>query len=445
MSNDCRFVLLNRGKSKSGRLRGTAVKKRSRSLKLAHCAVLRDPNFRRFYVGYTVSLLGTACASVAYAFAVLGNGGTPVTLGYVLAAGIVPQVLLMTAGGVAADRFGRRRVMLGADVTRCLAQAALAAALLAGRPPIWFFAMLAAAHGTGEAFFRPALTALTTELSPPAELGNANAWLSAATSATRVAGPVLAGVIVAVASPAAAIAFDAVSFAVSVVALTGLRIPAAAPAAARPALLGELAEGWAEFRSRPWLLAEAVQFALFNLMTWGPYLVLGPVLARQALGGAAAWGAVMACYGAGCVLGGLAALGRRPRRPAAAAAVATFGFALPPALLAVGAPIAVLAAGALLAGAGSGLGDVFGTTALQQQVPPGALARVTAFETVLAFAFGPVAFAAAGPVASAVGVRTVLAAGAFWSVAGSAVVLALPSVRAVTWRDVQRRGAVGSA
>lgn len=375
----------------------------------------------------------------------LGNGGTPVTLGYVLAAGIVPQVVFLTAGGVAADRFGRRRVMLGADVARCLAQATLAAALLAGHPPIWFFAVLAAAQGTGEAFFRPALTALTVELSPPAELGNANAWLAAATSAARVAGPVLAGVIVAVGSPAAAIAVDAASFAVSVAALAGLRIPAAAPPGARSALLGELAAGWAEFRSRPWLLAEAVQFALFNLLTWGPYLVLGPVLARRVLGGAATWGAVMACYGAGCVLGGVAAVGRKPRRPAAAAAVATFGFALPPALLAMAAPVAVLAAGALLAGIGSGVGSAFGTTALQQQVPPGALARVTAFETVLAFAFGPVAFAAAGPVASVAGVRPVLAFGACWSVAGSAVVLALPSVRAVTWREIQQQRAVGGA
>lgn len=391
-------------------------------------------------MGYTVSLLGTACASVAYAFAVLGNGGTPVTLGYVLAAGIVPQVLFMTAGGVAADRFGRRRVMLGADVARCLAQAVLAVALFTGRPPIWLFAVLAAAQGTGEAFFRPALTALITEIAPPSELGNANAWLGAARSATRVAGPVLAGVIVAVASPAPAIAFDAASFTVSVAALARLRIPAAAPAGTRPALLGELAEGWAEFRSRPWLLAGAVQFALFNLLTWGPYLVLGPVLARRALGGAAAWGALMACYGVGCVLGGLAALGRKPRRPAAAAAVTTFGYALPPAMLAAALPVAGVAAGALLAGIASGPGDAFGTTALQQQVPPGALARVTAFETVLAFAFGPLAFAAAGPVASALGVRAVLAFGACWSVASSAVVLALPSVRAVTWREDQRRG-----
>lgn len=386
-------------------------------------------------MGYTVSLLGTASASVAYAFAVLGNGGTPVTLGYVLAAGIVPQVLLMTAGGVAADRFGRRRVMLGADVTRCLAQAALAVALLAGRPPIWLFALLAAAEGSGEAFFRPALTGLTTELVPPAGLGDANAWLGAATSATRVAGPVLAGAVVAAASPAAAIAFDAATFAVSVAALARLQIPAAARAASRPALRRELAEGWAEFRSRPWLLAQAVQFALFNLLTWGPYLVLGPVLARRELGGAAAWGVIMTCYGAGCVLGGLAALGRKPRRPAAAAAVATFGFALPPALLAAAVPVAGIAAGVLLAGIGSGLGNAFATTALQQQVPPGALARVTAFETVLAFAFGPLAFAVAGPVAAVVGVHAVLAFGACWSAAGSAVVLALPSVRAVRWRE----------
>ena len=140
----------------------------------------------------------------------------------------------------------------------------------------------------------------------------------------------------------------------------------------------------------------------------------------------------MACYGGGSVLGALLALGRAPRRPMIVATVATFGYGLPCALLALRAPVAAVAAGALLAGAGSALGGTFAAAAEQQQLPAGVLARVTAFQTVIAFAFGPLAFAAAGPVAAVVGARAVLGFGAAWSTGSCAVVLALPAVRAIT-------------
>jgi hypothetical protein len=463
--------------------------------------VLRDRDFACFFAGYATSLLGTSMSALAVSFAVLDGGGTASDLGVVLAAGIVPQVLFMLGGGVLADRIGRRPVMLGADAARCAAQAALAGAVLAGRPALWVFILLAMARGTGDAVFTPALSGLTVELAPPDDLVNANALLSAARSAAVVAGPSLAGVLVALAGPGTVIAIDAGSYAISVLALASLRLPAARqervrrsagraaagsaaagpgavqrPAAAGSAAPGraaagraaigpgaagsaavqrraarvavvrsgleDLREGWAEFRGRAWLVITTVQFTLFNLLTWGPFLLLGPVLCRDYLGGAGAWGAVMACYGAGSVLGSLLALGRRPHRPMAAATAATFGYALPCALLALHAPVAGVAAGALAAGTGSALAGTFSAAAEQQQLPAAVLARVTAFQVVTAFAFGPVAFAAAGPVAAVLGARTVLGFGAVWSTLSCAVVLALPAVRAVTALPPPRSGGV---
>jgi MFS family permease len=392
--------------------------------------VLRDRDFAHFFAGYATSLLGTSMSALAVSFAVLDDGGTASDLGVVLAAGIVPQVLFMLGGGVLADRLGRRPVMLGADATRCAAQAALAGAVLAGHPALWVFVLLATVRGTGDAVFTPALSGLTVELAPRDDLVNANALLSAARSAAVVVGPSLAGVLVALAGPGTVIAFDAVSYAVSVLALASLRLPARTLTA--HSYLEDLREGWAEFRGRSWLVITTVQFTLFNLLTWGPYLLLGPVLSRDYLGGAGAWGAIMACYGGGSVLGAMAALGRNPRRPMVAATVATFGYGVPCALLALHAPVAAVAAGALVAGAGSALAGTFAAAAEQQQLPPGVLSRVSAFQAVAAFAFGPVAFAAAGPVAAVVGARTVLGFGAAWSTLSCAVVLALPAVRAVT-------------
>ena len=404
-------------------------------------AVLRDRDFARFFAGYATSLLGTSMSSLAVSFAVLDDGGTASDLGVVLAAGIVPQVLFMLGGGVIADRLGRRPVMLGADAARCAAQAALAGAVLAGRPALWVFILLAVARGAGDAVFTPALTGLTVELAPPDDLVNANALLTAARSAAAVAGPGLAGVLVALAGPGTVIALDAGSYGVSVLALASLRLPSARPVpvarrvpaagAVARSYLGDLRDGWAEFRGRAWLVITTVQFTLFNLLTWGPFLLLGPVLCRAYLGGAGAWGVVMACYGGGSVAGALLALGRRPRHPMVAATVATFGYGVPCAMLALRGPLPVVAAGALVAGIGSGLGGTFAAAAEQQQLPAGVLARVSAFQTVTAFALGPLAFAAAGPVAAVLGAGTVLGFGAAWSTLSCAVVLALPAVRAV--------------
>ncbi len=433
------FLRLN---SRSKSVGGTGDNRRGkwRSGKLG---VLTGRNFRRFYVGYASSLLGTAMSAVAIAFAVLGSGGTPTALGVVFAANIVPMVAFMLGGGVIADRLGRRPVMLTADVARCVAQGALAAALFLGHPHVWLFIAAAFVVGSGNAFFQPALSGLTVQLAPRDQLGNANALFGMTQPAAQVAGPALAGILIAVTSPAAVIAVDAGSYAISALALALLRFPGDGEPPAR-SLLRDLADGWAEFAAHTWLWLETAQFALFNLLTWGPYLVLGPVLAREYLGGARAWGAILACYGGGAILGGLLALGRRPRRPLLVSTLATLGFPLPPLALALHLPAAAVAAGALLAGLGSAVDSTISTTVTQQQVPAEALSRVGSFSMVGAFAFGPVAFAAAGPAAAAFGARAVLGFGAGWAAFGTLVVLAAPSIRGLTWQDTPPPAAADS-
>jgi MFS family permease len=379
-------------------------------------------------------------SSVAIAFAYLGAGGTATGLGLVFTANIVPMIAFILFGGALADRLGRRRVMLTADLARCAAQAALAAALAAGHPSLWLFVAAALAVGAGNAFFSPALSGLPVQLVPPGQLGDANALLGTARPAAQVAGPALAGILIAVTSPALVIAVDAGSYALSALALAGLRLginaqPAQLHRPRRESLLRDLAEGWTEFAARPWLWAQTVQFALFNLVTWGPYLVLGPVLARQYLGGARAWGVILACYGGGAILGGLAALGRRPRRPLLVATLTTLGFALPPLALALRLPLAAVAGAALAAGLVAALGGAFATTVEQRLIPAEALSRVGAFNMVGAFAFGPVAFIAAGPAAALFGPRAVLAFGAAWSAAMTLAVLAVPAVRRLPWPE----------
>ncbi len=406
--------------------------------------MLQERNFRRFYTGYVTSLLGTAMSTVAVAWAVLDSGGSASGLGYVMAANVVPQVILLAFAGAVADRLGRRRVMLAADVLRSGTQAALAAALFAGRPALWLFVLLAWLRGTGEAFFSPALSALTVEIAPRDQLGNANALYGLAASATRIVGPALGGVLTAFAGPAVVVAADAASYAVSVLALGLLRMPRpgnpgnrgkAAPGdQGRRTLFSDMAEGWTDFRSRGWLWAVTVQFAFFNLITWAPWMVLGPVLGRAYLGGAAVWGVIMGVQGAGAILAGLLSLGRRPRRPMVIATIGTFCYALPDIPMALHAAAPWVAVAAFACGAGAALSSTFFGTALQQQIPPDMLARVSSLTLFPAYGIGVIGYAVDGPLAGAFGAQAVFGVGAVYGLVSSAAVLALPSVRAVRWR-----------
>jgi len=388
-------------------------------------------DFRVFYLGYTTSLLGTAMSRIALTFAVLDSGGTPADLGYVFAASVFPQVLVMLAGGVLADRIGRRRVMLITDVGRFAVQGTLAGALFAGRPPVWLFLVLAALLAMAEGLFNPALGGLRAEIVPPAKRPDANALIGVAESATAIGGPALAGLLIALSGPAVVIAVDAASFGASVLTLALLVLPPVGEPA--QSAWRDLTESLAVFRSQTWLWLTTAQFALFNLFTWAPYLLLGPLLARQYLGGAGAWGAITAAFAGGAVLAGLALIGRRPRRPMMWAVIGTFGYPVPCLLLAVRAPVYAVAAGALIAGIGSGLNGTLAASVQQQRVPQQMLARINAISLTGSYALGSAAWAVIGPLAGLVGPAPLLMFAAAYGAASSAVVLAFPAIRSIRW------------
>lgn len=394
--------------------------------------VLRTSNVRRFFIGYLTSNVGTAMSSIALAFAVLDSGHGASGLGIVFAAGIVPQIAFMLVGGLIADRLGRRQVMLTADLARTASQALLAALVFVGSPPIWVFAGLAAVVGVGDAFFTPALSGLTVEVARKEELSDANALFGIANSGSQVVGPALAGIMISLTQPATVLALDAATYLVSAIALAGLRLPNVS-LPTQPPLVRQLVAGWEEFRSRRWIWLTTTQFALFNLLTWGPFLLLGPLVAHQSLDGARSWGFILAGYGAGSVVGGILALGHSPRHPLTVAILATLGFPLPVALLAVGASTAEIALAAVIAGVGSAVFNIFWSTTLQHEVPADAQARVQSFVLVGAYSAGPIAYAAAGPIAAATSPQTVLAFGAAWSILATLAVLSTRSVRAVGW------------
>jgi MFS family permease len=279
------------------------------------------------WAGSATSALGDAVVQIALIFAILRIGGTASDIGLVLALTTVARVAFLLAGGVWADRLGRQYVMLAADGVRGVVQAGLAALLLTGHAHLWELAAGGALYGAAASFFDPASTALVPETVPAEQLQRANSLLGLPGSVFSVAGPAAAGVLIAAFGPGWLFAADAASFFVSLACLARLRVPPRPVPAPRP-FLADLAEGWHELAIRPWYWINLLAHACGNFVVPALF-VLGPVIAARSLGGAPAWGALSAAWGAGAVAGGIVGLRVKPRRPLVAADLLMAGIALP--------------------------------------------------------------------------------------------------------------------
>ncbi len=186
--------------------------------------------------------------------------------------------------------------------------------------------------------------------------------------------------------------------------------------------------GWAEFRSHTWLWVMVLQWALFQPLVMAPFLVLGPVVAVERLGGVAAWGSILSAAGIGSVVGGLASLHFHPKKPMVAATIVTMAWALPVAALATDLPLALILCSTFVAGMGMTMFTVLWFTALQREVPPEALSRMSSYDSFGSFILLPVGFALAGPAAGLLGAPVVLLVAAGWQIASSLFVIGVPGV-----------------
>ncbi|HVY96856.1 MAG TPA: MFS transporter [Solirubrobacterales bacterium] len=389
--------------------------------------VLRAREFRLLFGGQAVSVLGDRMVAVALAFAVLETGGSVADVGLVLAAGTFPLVATVLVGGVVADRASRRAVMVAADLVRVASQGAMAVLLVSGAAEVWMLALLAGVTGAATGFFSPASTGLLPEIVLTEQLQPANALSTSAVSTGEILGPIAAGVLVAAAGAGWAIAVDAVTFAVSAACLAMMRVPSLA-AAPRSSFADDLRDGWVAFRSRRWVWTFVTYFAIVNLL-WGAWSALGPVVARSDLGGATAWGAILAATGVGALAGSLLATRLRPTRPLLFVALADGVFALPLAFLAVAPPVPLIACGAVLSGAGMALAISVWQATLQRHVPRESLSRVSSYDWFGSLAFYPLGLAIWGPIAAAVGVSISLWLAFGLAAAATLALIGVPEIR----------------
>jgi MFS family permease len=397
----------------------------------ASFSALGQRDFRNLFLASAVSHVGDQMVPVALSFAVLDLTGSVSDLGYVLAAGTIPLVTLLLAGGVIADRLSRRKLMMAADILRLAAQGVMAALIISGHAHLWQLIALEAVRGGASAFFQPASTGILPQLVAPESLQQANALRGLTMSVGGIAGPAIAGLLVVVSSPGWAIAANAASFAVSAGFLSRIHAPVLDRGATRTTFLADLLHGWREFRSRTWLWSIVTQFGVMHLVTLPPFLVLGAVLSKRELGGAGAWSAILALFSAGTLLGGVFALRMTVRRPLLAASLWNTAIVLPIALLALRIGAVPVAIGAFCAGFGGSIFGVLWETTLQREVPAAALSRVSAYDWFGSIATLPIGFALVGPLSHALGISGALWLGAAVALTSSAAIVAVPDVRRV--------------
>ena len=392
---------------------------------------LGERNFRFFFSSTTVSALGDGVSQIALAFAVLQvSHNSPTAVGLVIASRQVAAAAIALAAGVVADRLPRHRVLVAVSLVQGVVQAAAGALVVTGRASVAALAGLAVVYGLADGFVIPAVTGLLPTIVSASRLQQANALLGLSRSVLGIIGPSVGGVLVVLGSPGSGLLVDSATFVGAAVLLGGIAIAPGDDLATPEPFLAELRAGWQEFRRQTWIWTTIVFFGIGN---WaGAALgVLGPLTAKQHLGGAGAWAAIVAAEGLGAIPGGVVALRFRFERPLLASCLAATPYGLLMLGLGLHLPLPALIAISAFAGAALAVHIALWFTVFQQQVPEEARSRVSSYDALGSFVLIPLGTAIAGPVAETVGVSTTLIGASAITFATIAVVLAQPSVRAI--------------
>jgi hypothetical protein len=388
---------------------------------------LRDRNFRLLFAGRAISYVGTYLAPIAVAFAVLDLGGSATEVGLSFAAWTLAQVATLGVGGVLGDRLPRRLVMIAGDTASFAVRTAMGALLVTGHARVWELIVLQAAGGASVAFYNPAFYGLVREIVRPAQMQQANSYLAIARYAAFPVGAAIGGTIVATIGSGTALLLDGGTYAASAMLLSFVRVTSLARAGS--SFVRELRDGWGAFVEHTWVPVIVVWIALYFLITYAPFFVLGPYIAKHSMNGAGSWAYVVTGEGIGSLLGGVAALRFRPSRPLYAVCLLFLPTAIQSVLLAFHAPVAALAPAAALAGFAFSGGSVVFDTAVQRTIAPDKIARVGAYGWMGAMIFLPAGYALAGPITEVVSMRAYLLFGAAWLVASTLLLVRIPSVR----------------
>lgn len=374
-------------------------------------SALSIANYRRYFTGQAISLIGTWMQSVAQAWLVLQLTHSGTALGLVVGLQTLPVLLLGPYGGVVADRVNKRHLMIGLQSMMGVLALVLGVLTVTHTVVLWEVYLLALLLGLNNTFENPSRQSFVLEMVGPDDLRNAVTLNSVLANAARAIGPAVAGILIATGGLGVCFLLNAVSFAAVVLSLITMDVSALQPAKRTERAKGQLREGFAYVRRTPELGVPLLMMGLIGCLAYEFQVVL-PLVAKDTFhGGAQAYGFMTAAMGAGAVIGGLYAAGngRTGLRPLVMSAT-VFGGVLALAAVAPNLPTELLAIA--LVGAASVTFLSKSNSTLQLTAAPQMRGRVIALWAVAFLGSTPIGGPIAGAVAQHLGPRWGLVLGA---------------------------------
>lgn len=375
-------------------------------------APFRIREYRLLIAAVSLSIFAEGMWTVAMALQVIELSNDPAALSLVATCLGVGLVAFVLVGGIAADRFSQRAIIIAVQTVNVVAVSVVAALGLAGALRIWHMAVAAALLGIAAAFFFPAYSAILPRILPAEQLLAANGVEGVVRPVfQRAVGPAVAGIVIGATFPALGTVCVASLFGIGLLLLLATRpaLRSPEPQPDRPHVLRDLRDGFVFVLATPWLLWTLLFASMFVLVVIGPIEVLLPFIANGRFeDGARKYGFILAFFGMGSALGALAvSSGRLPRRYLTVM-MAMWGLGSIP-LVVVGftSSFTLMAAATFVIGVTDGAGMVIWGTLLQRRVPREMLGRVSSLDFFVSLAFMPVSFAVVGPLSKVVSMQTI--------------------------------------
>ncbi len=383
-------------------------------------SALSIPNFRRFFIGQSISLVGTWMQSIAQSWLVFRLTHSATDLGFVVALQTLPVLLLGAYGGVIADRVDKRKLMVILQSLMGLQALALGILTVTHLVSFWQICLLAVILGLNNTFENPARQSFVLEMVGGERVRNAVSLNSTMVNGARAIGPAIAGLIIAVAGVGVCFLFNAASFVAVVYSLRSMEVATLLRSEPAGRAKGQMREGFRYVAKEPRLLVPLIMCAIVGMLTY-EFQVSLPVVASETFhGGAATYGFLTAAMGVGAVLGGLvtANRGRTGLWPLTIAG-ASFGLVV---LLAALAPLLGLEFVALAAvGWASVTFLATGNSTLQLEATPSMRGRVMSLWSVAFMGSTPIGGPAIGWVIAVSNARVGLGVGALAALVAAAI------------------------
>ena len=389
--------------------------------------LLEHRDFVLLWLSGLLVVIGSSAFPIALAVTILDAGGTATTLGLILASRVLSSVILALAGGVWADRYKRKYIMISADLLRAILTVVLVFVTVTDLPT-WMIALVVFMMGAGEALGFPASGAILPSILPDRLLPEGNAWRAVTARVGAILGPALGGAMVALIGSEWTFLVTAAFFVVGTILLLPIQETDFERTLTENTFVRELREGLSAVRRMPWVMWLIIMASLQLMVVVGAEVVLLPVVTREEFGGNFVYAAASVAAGLG---GGIAALiwaKIKVPRPGLWSVLSWMLFSL--SLLVLVFPVHPwLVIGVyFIVGLSTEPFGVYWPTAIQREVPRELQARVFSVDHMGSLALMPLGMALVGPITEWVGMTEFLIFAVLFHVVTCIIVLFVPGV-----------------